>query len=122
MFTFEDAEKFLQMDRSRLSVAFSRLHRNRILLIFERRKQRLYRLIDPEGFILLASGLIRNLDRIKQERYIKLLCDAVYLLNRSFRLTSIALYGSVARGTGSELCSLFQTYIALGLHQALSPS
>ncbi|MGC9019876.1 MAG: nucleotidyltransferase domain-containing protein [Candidatus Methanodesulfokora sp.] len=42
------------------------------------------------------------MDRIKQERYIKLLCDAVYLLNRSFRLTSIALYGSVARGTAKE--------------------
>lgn len=102
LFTFRDAEEYLQIDKNKLLVAFSRLHKARILLIFDRKRPRLYRLIDPRGFIILASGLIKNVDKIKQERYIKLLCDALYALNRSLNLTSVALYGSVARGDAKE--------------------
>jgi predicted nucleotidyltransferase len=42
------------------------------------------------------------LNKVSQERYVKVLCDAFYLLSRSLRITSLALYGTVARGTARE--------------------
>ncbi len=102
LFTFNDALKFLQTGENRLSVAFSRLHKNRLLLVFNGGRPRQYRLLDPQGLILLASGIIVNVDRVPQERYVKALCDAFRVLSRSLRLTSLALYGSVARGTAGE--------------------
>ncbi|MEM2876345.1 MAG: hypothetical protein QXL67_05290, partial [Candidatus Bathyarchaeia archaeon] len=38
-----------------LMVAFTKLHSKRILLIFDYGRPRLYRLLNPENFILLAS-------------------------------------------------------------------
>jgi predicted nucleotidyltransferase len=102
LFTFKEARESLQVDENRLAVAFSKLHKHRILLVFNDKRPRLYRLLDPKGFILLASGLIRNLDRVSQERYVKVLCDAFYLLSRSLTMTSLALYGTIARGTARE--------------------
>lgn len=102
IFTFKEAQEFLQVDGNRLSVAFSKLHKHRILLVFSDKRPRLYRLLDPRGFLLLASGLVRNLDMVAQERYVKVLCDALYLLSRSLTITSLALYGTVARGTARE--------------------
>ncbi|MCX8183033.1 MAG: nucleotidyltransferase domain-containing protein [Crenarchaeota archaeon] len=102
LFTFKDALELLQTGENRLSVAFSRLHKNRVLLVFNGRRPRQYRLLDPHGLILLASGTVRNLERVPQERYVKLLCDAFRVFSRSLRLTSLALYGSVARGTAGE--------------------
>jgi predicted nucleotidyltransferase len=49
--------------------------------------------------ILVLSSRIRNLDKIRQERYLQLVTDASLHLMRNYRLTSICLYGSVARGT-----------------------
>jgi predicted nucleotidyltransferase len=102
LFTFSEAREFLKIDENRLSVAFSKLHKRRILIVFNDKRPRLYRLIDPRGFILLASGFIENLNKVSQERYVKVLCDAFYLLSRSLRITSLALYGTVARGTARE--------------------
>ncbi|MEM2087375.1 MAG: nucleotidyltransferase domain-containing protein [Thermoproteota archaeon] len=102
LFTFKDALDFLKIGENRLSVAFSRLHKNRVLLVFDGGRPRRYRLIDPRSFILLASGAVRNLHMVPQERYVKVLCDAFQVLSRSLRLTSLAVYGSVARGTAKE--------------------
>lgn len=102
LFTFKEALSLLGVDENRLSVAFSRLHKHRVLLVFKAGKPRLYRLIDPRGLILLASGFISNIDKIAQERYVKVLCDCAYLLSRSLKLTSLVLYGTVARGTAGE--------------------
>jgi len=102
LFTFKDALEFLKDDENRLSVAFSRLHKNRVLLVFDEKRPRRYRLIDPKGLILLASGTVRNMHRVPQERYVKVLCDAFQVFSRSLRLTSLAVYGSVARGTARE--------------------
>lgn len=99
LFTFKDALELLQMGENRLSVAFSRLHKKRVLLVFDEGRPRRYRLLDPEGFILLASEMIKNLDKVAQERYVKVLCDAFQIFSRSLRLTSLAVYGSVALGT-----------------------
>lgn len=102
LFTFKDALEFLQTSENRLSVAFSKLHKNRVLLVFNKGKPRQYRLLDPQCLTLLASGAVRNLDRVPQERYVKVLCEAFWVLSRSLKLTSLALYGSVARGTAGE--------------------
>jgi len=101
LFTFREARDFLSFNENKLAVAFSKLHSCRILLIFEGRP-RSYRLLDPQNFILLASNTIKNLDKIAQERYAKLLCDAFRLTFKSFDLSSFAVYGTVARGVAKK--------------------
>lgn len=102
LFTFQEAKDFLSFNENKLAVAFSKLHSHRILLVFEAGRPRSYRLLDPESFILLASGAIQNVKRIVQERYVKLLCDSFGFLSKSFDLSSFAVYGTVARGTAKR--------------------
>ncbi|MCS7138674.1 MAG: nucleotidyltransferase domain-containing protein [Crenarchaeota archaeon] len=102
LFTFKDALDYLRIDKKRLSVAFSKLHKERVLLVFDKGRPRQYRLIDPINFILLASDVIGNLRMVPQERYVKVLCDAFQVLSNYLKLTSLAVYGSVARGTAKE--------------------
>ncbi|MFX0163484.1 MAG: nucleotidyltransferase domain-containing protein, partial [Candidatus Hodarchaeota archaeon] len=97
-FTFEGAKRVLNMPKNRLAVAFSKLHRQKILTIFKRSVPRVYRLLDAENFVLLASGKINRVD-IKQERYLKLVLDVFRETWKRFSLVSFALYGSIARGT-----------------------
>jgi len=78
---------------------FSRLHRHRLLYIHEKSRSRLYRVVSPESMVFLLSGRVKNIDKVKQERYLQLILDATLHLMRSYDLTSICLYGSVARGT-----------------------
>jgi len=98
-FTFNDAMKILGKSEEWVNVAFSKLHKFRLLYIHEKSKTRLYRVVKPETFTLILSGKIKNIDKVKQERYIQLICDASLNLMRNYNLTSICLYGSVARGT-----------------------
>ena len=102
LFNFEQARSILGLDAGRLNVAFSRLHSQRVLTIFRRTRPRLYRLVDPESFILLASDRVRNLDRLAQEWYLPLILDAYRETCREFRVKSFAVYGSVARGTAGD--------------------
>jgi predicted nucleotidyltransferase len=83
-----------------VKVILSRLHKEALLMIFERSKPRLYRLIDPETFIAFASGKIKKI-KIPQEKYLKLIYDSYKVLKNNIALTSLAVYGSVARGTAS---------------------
>jgi len=101
-FTFQDARSFLGFDENKLAVVFSKLHSRRILLIFDVCRPRLYRLLNPENFVLLASENVRNLDQVAQERYVKLLCDSFRALSKTFALSSFAVYGSVAKGTAKK--------------------
>jgi predicted nucleotidyltransferase len=98
-FTLSNAVKVIGRDEKWVNVAFSRLHKLRLLYLFERSRPRLYRVVSPEAMILVLSGRIRNLDKVRQERYLQLVIDASLHLMRNYRLTSICLYGSVARGT-----------------------
>jgi len=102
VFSFSEAEAFLSIDRNKLSVAFSKLHSKRVLLIFHRGRPRLYRLLNPENFTYLASGTVRNLEEIGSERYLNLILDCLRILLRTIDLESFAVYGSVARGTSSN--------------------
>jgi len=100
-FTFAEAMGHLSWDRNRLSVAFSKLHSLRLLLLFHRGRPRLYRLLSPENVLLLASGTARNFDRIPQERYLELVLGTLRRALRMLDLESFAVYGSVARGTAT---------------------
>ena len=102
LFTFREAKEILSFNESKLLVAFSKLHSKRFLLIFEDRKPRKYRLLDPENMIFLASETIKNIDKIRQERYVKLICDSFRIASKMLDLESFAVYGSVARGTASN--------------------
>lgn len=102
LFTFQVAKDFLSFNENKLAVAFSKLHSRRILLVFDVGRPRFYRLLDPRGFVLLASGVVQNLEKIAQERYVKLLCGAFLSVSKSFDLTSFAVYGTVARGTAKR--------------------
>lgn len=102
LFTFQAAKSLLSFNENKLAVAFSKLHSNRILLIYEARKPRLYRLLDPENFFLLTSGVLRNVGKIPQERYVKLCLDAFRQTSKLVNLSSFALYGSIARGTAGR--------------------
>lgn len=99
LFTFQEAKDLLSADENRLAVALSKLHSHRILLVFETGRPRFYRVLDPRSFISLASGVIQNVEKIVQERYVELLCGAFRLVSEWFDLTSFAVYGTVARGT-----------------------
>lgn len=102
LFTFEEAKSHLSITENKLAVAFSKLHTCRVLLVFNPGRPRLYRLVNPQCFLLLASDLPRNLSRIVQERYVTLICEAFLEVYKVFDLTSMAVYGSVARGKAGE--------------------
>lgn len=101
-FTFSEAKEALSLSEGRLSVAFSKLHSKRVLLVFERGKPRLYRLLDPDNFLFLASGVVKNVERIGSERYVKLVLDCLRTTMKTLDLESFAVYGSVARGSASR--------------------
>jgi len=103
LFTFNEAEEFLSFGRSKLSVALSKLHSRRLLLVFDPGKPRLYRVLDPENFVFIASGAVNNLEGIVQERYLKLILDCLRVALKMTDLNSFAIYGSVARGSASNL-------------------
>jgi predicted nucleotidyltransferase len=102
LFTFNDAQKSLNLKKHMLNMVLSKLHRERLITIFSRSKPRNYRLLDPESFILMAGGVLKNIQRIKQERYINLLCSAAVKILERYDLTSFVIYGSVARGTAEN--------------------
>ncbi len=98
LFTFQQARELLFVGETKLAVAFSKLHSKRVLLVFGHGKPRLYRLLDPENFILLASEAVTNLDRVPQERYLRLVCDCFRRTSEVVNVEAFAVYGSVARG------------------------
>jgi hypothetical protein len=119
LFTFSEAKEFLSFDESKLSVAFSKLHSMRFLLIFDRGKPRLYRLLDPENVVFLASGMVKNFDKIVQERYLKLVLDCLRAALKFTDLESFAIYGSVARGSASNISDIDILLISESLHGSL---
>ena len=102
IFTFTEAEKTLNIDPEKLSVAFSKLHSQRIVTVFRRSRPRAYRLLDPTEFFLLASDALENVGKLSQERYLPLILKGYRQASRALRVNSFALYGSVARGRARE--------------------
>jgi predicted nucleotidyltransferase len=106
LFTLSQAEEALEIDGGKLSVAFSKLHSKRVLTIFRRSKPRVYRLLDPSSFILLASEKAKNVERLKQERYLSLILKGLQETLKRFRVQSFAIYGSVARGVAEDISDI----------------
>lgn len=102
LFTFQQAKEFLSVNETKLAVTFNKLHSKRILLIFDRGKPRLYRLLNPENFILLASENVQNVEKIPQERYLRLILDCFRQTSEKLNIDAFAIYGSVARGTAGK--------------------
>ncbi len=100
VFRLKEAKDFLEVDEERARVLLHHLHRRGVLLIFKRSRPRIYRLISPDNFILIASGRIRAA-HLRQERYVQLIYDIFRALDNLVDLTSLAVYGSVARGEAS---------------------
>lgn len=120
LFTFQRARELLSMDETKLSVAFSKLHSERVLLIFDRGKPRSYRLMDPENFMLMASETIGNLQKIRQERYLKLICDCFRQTSAMLGVESFAVYGSVARGSATANSDIDVLLVSEDLKGSLS--
>ncbi len=102
LFTFTQAEEALVIDPGKLSVAFSKLHSERILTVFRRSRPRAYRLIDPSEFVLLASEALENVGKLSQERYLPIILKSYRQASKTVNINSYAVYGSVARGKASE--------------------
>lgn len=100
-FKFKDTQSILNLNENRVKVILSKLHMKGILTIFHRGRPRIYRLISPENFLLLASERVRKIE-IRQERYLPLIYDCYRALNETLNLVSLVLYGSVARGDASN--------------------
>jgi predicted nucleotidyltransferase len=101
-FSFEQAIDALSIDSNRLNVAFSRLHSERIVTIFKRSRPRIYRLLAPASFVLLASGVLKNVARVRQEHYLPLILESFRRTRSMLCIQSFAIYGSVARGRAKE--------------------
>jgi len=102
LFTFNEAQKALNLEKPMLNMVLSKLHRERLIAIFSRSRPRNYRLLDPKSFILMASGVLKNMQQVKQERYLNLLCYAAVKVLENYDLASFIVYGSVARGTAKN--------------------
>ena len=102
LFTFAQAEESLGVDSGKLNVAFSKLHSERILTIFKRSRPRVYRLLDPSVFVLLASETIKNTGKLGQERYLPLILQSFRRASKMISIQAFAVYGSVARGTAGD--------------------
>jgi predicted nucleotidyltransferase len=102
LFTFAQAEESLDIDPGKLNVAFSKLHSEKILTIFKRSRPRVYRLLDPSAFVLLASEAIKNMGKLEQERYLPLILRSFRQTSKMLNTQSFAVYGSVARGTAGD--------------------
>jgi hypothetical protein len=101
-FTYREA-KTLEKDSNKLSVAFSKLHSERILTIFEETRPRIYRLIDPITFVsVLATDRVKNHKKIPQERYLPIILQIFREISKSINLNAFAVYGSVSRGTAGK--------------------
>lgn len=81
-------------------VALLRMRKAGTVYIHEKRpKKWLYRLAEPDTYLLSVSKMIKNLEKIPQQRYSRLIgvfCTEV--LRAGIGLKSVVLFGSVARG------------------------
>ncbi|MEM2122932.1 MAG: nucleotidyltransferase domain-containing protein [Candidatus Bathyarchaeia archaeon] len=75
------------------------------MTVFKRSRPRLYRLMDPEILVALASGRIKRVV-IPQEMYLNLIYVCYKALMECIALTSLAVCGSVARGTAGNTSDL----------------
>lgn len=100
LFELRDVERILDVSDPRARILIHHLRKRGLVLVFERKRPRLYRLLSPENFILLASGKVEKVE-IAQERYVQLIYDCFRAVDKLVGLRSFVVYGSVARGEAS---------------------
>jgi len=105
LFRLADVQRVLGIGDSRARIVVHHLHRRGLVLLFERKRPRSYRLLSPENFVLLASERVRRAE-IVQERYVQLVYDCFRAVDRLLELESFVVYGSVARGDASPTSDL----------------
>lgn len=103
IFTFDDAVGTLRKRPQQTLLTLSLLRRHGYMVVFARDgRKRLYRLCDP-GPLTVALALGADFD-LKQGRYRNLVLKTLFDLFYSYRddLSSLIVFGSVARGTASS--------------------
>ena len=117
-FTLSDVKKTLCIDEGRARVIVSKLHRYGLLIVFEKKRPRIYRLLSPDTFMMLASDTVRKVE-IPQERYLELIYLCYRVLRRKIRIKSFVVYGSVARGTAKENSDLDLLVVSDSFHGSM---
>ena len=118
-FSFAQAQSALGGRLQQTKIVLSRLHAFRAVVVFERSRPRVYRVMDPEGVVLIASGEVAGLQSVAQERYLHLIVAACLDVLGRHPDASIALYGSVARGSATELSDVDLLVVSAGLTGSL---
>ena len=103
LFGFDDAEEVLGGQRAQL--VLSGLRRAGALIDYRRTRPRVYRLLDPRSFMLVAAGVAEKPEGVQGE-YVQLVYDVLRGLMARWRLDSFLVYGSVARGKARAFSDL----------------
>lgn len=102
VFGFSDVCKTLGVSPSRGHVLLTALRKSGALIDFRKGRPRLYRLLDPRSFMLIAGDVASRPPNIQGE-YVQLVYDVLRALRASWSLTSMIVYGSVARCSAEPL-------------------
>jgi len=117
LFTSREAESILRRSPSTLLAVLSQLKKRGYLTLFGRSgRTRLYRLIDPRDAVY-AYEFLKNLNRIRSQAFLPIVVKTAKLLHQNYTdcLTSVCVYGSVARGTASETSDVDMLIVIEGL-------
>ncbi len=120
IFTSSDVAEILGKNGA-ARTALIRMRRAGAVYVHEKKPRRwLYRLADPESYLLSIARTIRNLEKIPQQRYCRLLgIFSAEVIKRKIGIKSIVLFGSVARGSARQdsdidLLMVSDTFKSLG--------
>lgn len=100
-FTLASAQEALETSSDLARVVISRLKSAGLASTFSKAgKKRVYRLLDPETWVIVSAAGAKNLGRVARGRHFNLICAVLRSLIERYRrrLVSVVLYGSVARG------------------------
>ncbi|MEM1584022.1 MAG: nucleotidyltransferase domain-containing protein [Nitrososphaerota archaeon] len=102
-FTSSDVAELLRDDGA-ARMALVRMREAGAVYVHEKKPRSwLYRLADPETYLLSVAGIIRNLEKIPQQRYSRLIgIFGNEAIKRNIGIKSIVLFGSVARGNAGQ--------------------
>lgn len=108
LFQTKNAKGVLGYNVAKTRQILAGLHAKRFVAVHKRTRPRIYRCLDPENILFLASGTISSATilKLKREEYLNLLLSTLRIIHRKFPIEGIALYGSIARGTSRDTSDL----------------
>jgi predicted nucleotidyltransferase len=119
IFTFREALEALNSEAGRTHLALSYLRKMGVLIDFRRGVPKLYRLLEPRSFMLVASGSLRRPSNIQGE-YVQLVFDVARALIRGWGVSSMVVYGSVVRNEAGSFSDLDLLIISDRLEGSIS--